>query len=331
MITDKIKNILDEITIEKLLIKLGSKRISKNGREIRCTCPIHKGDNENAFVWNLDTNLWFCFTGCVAGGDIFDLIEQIFKPESFKANIIMCCDLLEISFSAEELNSVKSRDMKEQRQFVQHMIKMTRNKTNQRYDLQLLGTHRKINSYRNFDSELLTSHGVTYIEELKRVSFPIKDENGLIVGSSCRTITTELPKWKHYPQSISTGVLLWGLDTVDVNNDICFITEGISDVLNLRRLGINNSVCTFGANITQEQIKLLLSRFTNVVLMYDNDKAGENATKKFIDKYRFYFNLKVADLSSINVHDAGEIKDEESFCLIKQINWYKYLHREDEQ
>lgn len=39
-------------------------------------CPIHGGDNPNAFVVSLNKNLWYCFTGC-NGGDLIDLVRRL--------------------------------------------------------------------------------------------------------------------------------------------------------------------------------------------------------------------------------------------------------------
>lgn len=331
MITDKIKSMMNEEKWKEVLTKLGCKKQHRLNNEIRTSCPVHRGDNDSAFVVNLETNLWFCFTRCLMGGDIFDLVDAIYKPPTFKANIIMCCDLLGLSFTQEELNSVVERDMKEQREFVQHMVNQTKRKQNNPYNLELLGTHRFINEYRGFDSSTLNSYEITYVEEINRVCFPVKDDNGMVVGASCRALGNEKPKWKHYPANISTGLLLWGIDTIDITYDICFLVEGIIDVIQLRNLGIQNVVCTFGANITKHQIELLIKKgITNVVLMYDNDEAGNRATEKFIDKYRYLFNVKVADLFSVNVKDPGELQTTEQLCEVPHINWYVWLHRNDE-
>lgn len=331
MIVDKIKDKLNKESWIVILNKLGAKKINDNGNELRSQCVIHKGDNDSAFVVNLETNLWFCFTRCLIGGDLFDLIDAIYKPPTFKANIIMCCDLLGLSFSNEELNSVIERDMKEQREFVQHMVNQTKKKQNNPYNLELLGTHRTINNYRGFESSILNSYEITYIEELKRVCFPVKDETGMVVGASCRAVGNEKPKWKHYPANISTGLLLWGIDNIDTTYDICFLVEGIIDVMKLRELGIQNVVCTFGANITKHQIELLIKKgITNIILMYDNDEAGRKATEKFIDKYRYLFNVKVADLESLGVKDPGEIQSTEQLCEVPHRNWYIWIHRNDE-
>ena len=40
-------------------------------------CPLHGGDNPNAFVISLSKNIWHCFTQCNAGGDVVKLVRRL--------------------------------------------------------------------------------------------------------------------------------------------------------------------------------------------------------------------------------------------------------------
>jgi DNA primase len=48
----------------------------RQGDRLVGPCPLHGGDNPNAFVVSLSKNLWYCFTGC-NGGDIVDLVRRL--------------------------------------------------------------------------------------------------------------------------------------------------------------------------------------------------------------------------------------------------------------
>jgi DNA primase len=48
----------------------------RQGGRLVGPCPLHGGDNPNAFAVILDKNLWYCFTGC-NGGDIVDLVRRL--------------------------------------------------------------------------------------------------------------------------------------------------------------------------------------------------------------------------------------------------------------
>ena len=91
------------------------------------------------------------------------------------------------------------------------------------------------------------------------------------------------------------------------------------DCINLVSQGIENVVATFGANLTLEQTLLLVTYFDEVVLMYDNDKAGRNATVKAMDKLKKLFSVKVCEYEG---KDPGELKISDDTLSI--IEWYEY-------
>jgi len=53
--------------------------LRKRGVDLVGPCPVHKGDNPNAFVVNLKKNLWYCFTRCRGGGDVIELVRRLEK------------------------------------------------------------------------------------------------------------------------------------------------------------------------------------------------------------------------------------------------------------
>lgn len=48
-------------------------RPSPGGKKLTGCCPIHHGDNPNAFSVDAEKKVWFCFTGCQRGGDVIAL------------------------------------------------------------------------------------------------------------------------------------------------------------------------------------------------------------------------------------------------------------------
>ena len=51
--------------------------MKRQGRRLVGRCPLHGGDNPRAFVADLSKNLWYCFTGCRAGGDVVELARRL--------------------------------------------------------------------------------------------------------------------------------------------------------------------------------------------------------------------------------------------------------------
>ena len=62
--------------IADVLNYYGVNRVHNFGSTIRCTCPIHGGDNPTSFVWK-DNGLWFCHTACGRGGDVFNFVAEM--------------------------------------------------------------------------------------------------------------------------------------------------------------------------------------------------------------------------------------------------------------
>ncbi len=142
--------------------------------------------------------------------------------------------------------------------------------------------------------------------------FPIKDLVGKTIGFGGRIIqnTKQTAKYINTPETklYSKGRNIYGLyeakNTI-VEKDEVFIVEGYTDVMALHQHEVKNAVASLGTALTTEQIELL-SRFTkNIILVFDSDTAGVNASLKGIERLREY-NVKL-DLyyeSNINIKVA---------------------------
>ena len=60
------------------------------------------------------------------------------------------------------------------------------------------------------------------------------------------------------------------------------LVEGNIDVVALHQYGFDNAVASLGTSLTEEQATLLSKYTEQVVLIYDGDNAGQNATKRAI-------------------------------------------------
>ena len=209
---------------------------------------------------------------------------------------------------------------------VQEWLKYMLNKDNiynVAFDIKKLGTRYKINEFRGISSETLIKYGVGYLKELDRFIFPITDSLGETIGASLRANGNAIPKWLHRPKSIRTGMILYNLkECVDAGYDTVYIVEGIIDCLRLIDMGIKNVVCSFGARITDEQVLLLVKNFETVILAFDNDAAGRNATTKAIEKLKKIMNLYVLIITDIK--DVGELNNIEEFEKLEVVKWNKW-------
>lgn len=320
-IAEQIKN---QITEERFVevIKKYNPNIKKTGNIYRCSCPIHGGDNETAFNFNPENMLFNCYTEC-GGGDCFDFIAMIHNIDmETDFGAVLKLTASEFGVSVDSLVELDEPGFNYKAEFDKY-LKYVNGKSiqvNMPYDLKLLGNRYPIKNYRGIDKELLDRMNVSYIRSMNRICFAIKNEKGVVVGASLRATGDETPKWLHRPRNIKTRNLLYNLDNVVKTGVRCvFLVEGLMDCINLVSQGINNVVATFGANLTLEQTLLLVTYFDEVILMYDNDKAGKIATVKAIEKLKKLFSVKVCIYEG---KDPGELNFKNNMLSI--IDWYEY-------
>ncbi len=117
-----------------------------------------------------------------------------------------------------------------------------------------------------------------------RITFPIKDTAGNIIGFSGRdTVKNSNIKYLNSKSSkfFQKNSCLYNLDTAlkaGTDNKV-YITEGYMDVISCSKYGLKNIVGTMGTAFNENHMKLLnRQKIDTVVLAMDNDNAGINAS-----------------------------------------------------
>ncbi|NLY36450.1 MAG: DNA primase [Tissierellia bacterium] len=122
-----------------------------------------------------------------------------------------------------------------------------------------------------------------------RIIFPIIDLRRRVIGFGARTMDPEgIPK---YLNSSDTPVFnksfhLYGLNQAKDfrgTDKIILLVEGYMDVISLYDKGIGNAVASLGTAFTQEQAKLLERYCSELIILYDGDTAGIDATKRALE------------------------------------------------
>jgi DNA primase len=321
-----IKEQINKSAIQQLLDLSGAAHITFNGTYFRCACPLHHGDNPTAFVWNTENGLWFCHTGDCGGGDVFDFVAQLNDmsvEHEFKAVINKTAEMLGIDISNMEIGERAAQWVKETRDWLEFVSKKHR-QLNPSYDLSKLGTMYRINNYRNFDKEILMRFDVRYNANMNRLVVPIYNETGSVVGATCRSLDGTLPKWLNRPKSLKTAELLYNLNrSLEDTTKPAVIVEGVTDVWKHSNNESYHFLATFGAHLTDEQVELLTRYFISVYIMYDNDKAGIEATKKAIEKLKHKVNLKAFDWSQLTENDPAELNEIDTTRFVSPSVWLK--------
>ena len=120
-----------------------------------------------------------------------------------------------------------------------------------------------------------------------RLMFPIIDVRGNVIAFGGRVIKkdSDAAKYLNSPETLifNKRKNLFGLNLAKKTKHPYFIlVEGNIDVVALHQYGFDCAVASLGTSLTEEQAALL-GRYTDqVVLIYDGDNAGQNATRRAI-------------------------------------------------
>ena len=125
----------------------------------------------------------------------------------------------------------------------------------------------------------------TYDMFSRRITFPLWDKDGNIVGFSARIYRGEKDVSK-YMNSRESNLFKKGETLYNYHNakdaakreKQINVVEGFMDAIRISSIGLKNVVALQGTAMTQEQINLLKKLRVKVILCLDNDNAGETAT-----------------------------------------------------
>lgn len=128
-------------------------------------------------------------------------------------------------------------------------------------------------------------NGGVYDKYRNRLMLPVIDVRGDVIGFTSRVMDGSAPKYLNTPETaiFKKRSILYGLNYAKSTKRPNFIlVEGNIDVITLHQAGFDNTVATMGTALTEEHIRLLGRYTRELVLCYDNDSAGEDATQRAI-------------------------------------------------
>ena len=154
-----------------------------------------------------------------------------------------------------------------------------------------------------------------------RLILPVIDVRGDVVGFGSRIIGGDGAKYVNTPETLaySKRRVLYGLNLAKkTKRPNIILCEGNLDVVTLHQAGFDNAVASMGTALTVEQTRLL-SRYTKeLVLCYDNDSAGQMATKRALELlHNSEFTVKVLRLPTLIVNGESKKQDADDFIKNK--------------
>lgn len=304
-----------------------------NNGNVKTQCPIHGGDNHNAFSYTSKYKCWKCWTRhCHEkyGSTLFGLIQGINGWNYFD----VCKFLYEIT-GVEPIDNVDSILTNDNFQINNFISKQKRLSTRHvkkpdivyPYEIFSQKSH-KVDYFlqRKFLQKTLDYFGAYYCDDCyqpmyQRACVPIINYCGQIVGVGGRLTYNmpDVPKWIYLPTNIQLRNHLYNLHNIPKPCDTIIVTEGILDVWRMYEAGIFNSVATFGSLMTNNQANLLLeNNIQNIIIAFDPDQAGQHGVELIKDKFGMYFNIK--NIVPLLKTDPGDYNPTDLKRLITGIN-----------
>ena len=299
-IINEIRNKSDIISIISNYVPL-----TKRGKNYFGVCPFHD-DHSPSMSVSPEKQIYTCFS-CGATGNVFTFVSE-YEHISFIEAVKLLGNKLGYNLTTNEKVDTRSVDYKIYEiasKFYQNNLNSSLGKNAVEY-LEKRGLSREIvkkfgiglSLNKSTLTNLLINKGIkldklielglsnTLSNDLflNRIMFPLFDLSGNVVAFSGRIYnmkdsskyinTKETPIFKK-------GNLLYNYHNAREHlkkNDYVIIMEGFMDVIRASTVGINNCVATMGTAFTKEQANIIRKMTDNVILCFDGDKAGEDAT-----------------------------------------------------
>jgi len=313
-------------------------QLRRRGKNLTGLCPFHS-EKTPSFTVYPDTQSFYCF-GCGAGGDAITFMRKIENLDYMEAvralaeragmavpegtlddgSRRMKARILELNRAAarhfhKNLMSEKGREAR--RYLVNRgLTKATVIKFGIGYAPESWDDLRGHLREQGFtDEEMIAAalenpgkNGGCYDAFRNRVIFPIIDLRGGVIAFGGRNLSDQGPKYLNsgdtpvFKKSRNLFALNFAKNTKRPELILC---EGYMDVVSVHQGGFDNAVATLGTALTPEQARLISTYTQTVVLSYDSDGPGQQATRRAISIFE-ETGVKVRVLSIPDAKDPDE-------------------------
>lgn len=310
------------------LERAGATKVKASGdNNISSTCPFcdPMGQWNNCFATNTETGLYTCYRPvCSTTGHVRQLLQELLGYSRDQAD--QATEGLEVwkQVEEEELPDYEDRFSSKKAQ------------TNTLYEASI-GLYKFTPSYmvrRGFTVETLKRFEIGYDMDRKRVTFPVRDVSGELLGYSTRaTQDHDFPKYLHL--GFKKSSVLYGESYRNSTKVTLTVGEGNADALALGQLLPSTylPVATLGSLVSKAQMSRMF-QYSKVLLCFDQDEAGDVATKRVGDQLEAWGHREVSCLSFLNflrVKDPAEILKVQQFTQRRAIpvvqSYQRWLER----
>jgi DNA primase len=285
------------------------------GKNYRALCPFHK-EKTPSFTVSPEKGLFHCF-GCGVGGNVFTFLMR-YEGISFYEAVKSLAErygipieevegvqeklepYFEINRMANEIFRMKLLHPREGKVARDYLLKRgVAPKTWELYGLGYAPDQWDLLSgffeQKGKDLLLVEEVGLIirgtrgYYDRFRgRITFPIEDIRGRILGFGGRILGEGEPKYLNSPDSpiFKKGECLYGLKQARdhiIQKREAVIVEGYFDVISLAQSGLRNVVAPLGTALTEVQLRILKPLVNKVLLLFDGDQAGRKAAMRAVE------------------------------------------------
>ncbi len=310
---------LQELRLKTDVVDLISSYVSlkKRGNTYVGLCPFHNEKTPSFTVYE-NTQSFYCF-GCGAGGDGVSFMRKIenldyidaVKVLAQRAGMQMPDDGYDDSLSKKRRTILEIN--RETARFYHNYMMSDQGKIGLQYFLNRGLSQKTIRHFglgyapNKWDELLkhLKSKGYNVSDMLaagvvrkgekgyydyfrNRVMTPIIDVRGNFIAFGGRVLDDSKPKYINTSDTLAYKKTneVFGLNYAkDSGKDSLILCEGYMDVIAMHQAGFTNSVAGCGTALTNEQVRLLSRYAKEIILVYDNDEAGQKALNKAISLF----------------------------------------------
>ena len=289
--------------------------LSQRGRNFIGVCPFHQDHSPSMSVSD-EKQIYKCFA-CGATGNVFTFVSE-YENVSFIEAVDIVAKKCGLELSNDfNIQNAQSNLYKEEYEIMELSEKFFSNNLKTQFgeialkylkdrginediikefgiglSLDDNDTLLKLLIKKNYSEDKLidlglinNSNGKSYDIFTKRITFPLWDKDGHIVGFSGRIYRGEKDTSK-YMNTKETVIFKKGETLYNYHNakDVAkrekeiILVEGFMDAIRISASGIKNVVALCGTAMTRDQVNLLKKLRCKVILCLDNDNAGELAT-----------------------------------------------------
>lgn len=293
----------------------GYLQVSSKGKNYVALCPFHN-DHSPSLIISPEKQIFNCFT-CRTGGNVFSFVMK-YENVSFAEAVSIVAKKVgfnlkndvfvksENKYSKDYeiyeyamkyyLNNINTTDGSKAREY---LLKRGINETIiKEFKLGYSGSSKdtfyKLATNKGWDIETLNKLGLinkvnenVYDTFINRIVIPIENLKGEVVGFTGRIFNGEDNTAKYLntkeTEIFKKSSLLFNYHNAKNyirDRKSVIVVEGNMDAIKMSAKGFKNVVALMGVALSNEQIDILKRLKVPVILMLDNDNAGEEATIK---------------------------------------------------